>query len=356
MPCIRVIMQRMNDEMNNSKNSGPLISDTAVPDIFFVQYMMSLSKEAVCLYFWMLMQGKNKIWGKEDILKAVFYDEKTNSEALAELLRFDVVQKSGEDDFSLCDLKMREIDEYYSIWAAKGKSLDGLSMADNPERDSLALSINNTFYMGKMNQGNYRLIDKCLYDYKFEPVVVYRLFQEGKERKQQFNYDAMCRMAEDWYKSGMTTANSLEEHVKMQESLKELISVMGRISRKKFDGLDMERFNNWVKVLNITPALAEFAYKANEYRGRITMKNVEDTLMEWLAAGITEVHDAEVYESEKAKDQKKSYKRRKSSNNPWKSGAEMNIAPSDEASAPADNSSEGGQDILDLFGADNEDN
>ena len=53
---------------------------------------------------------------------------------------------------------------------------------DEKQRKILAESISKSFYNGEMPYIFYRLIDKCLFEYKFETEVVYQLFSINFEQ------------------------------------------------------------------------------------------------------------------------------------------------------------------------------
>ena len=99
---------------------------------------------------------------------------------MGELIFREIVNKKGRDTYFLNDLKKKEVDSYCASVIARGMSADDeFRLKESDElSQKLAESISKTFYAGKMNHQNYLLVDKCLYEYKFDSIVVYKLFEK----------------------------------------------------------------------------------------------------------------------------------------------------------------------------------
>lgn len=349
-----------------------LISDTAIPDVFVVRYADNLSKSALNLYLWLNMLFKGREFVYKEVMEIKLYAPTETDESLAELVSAGLFIRKG-DDFSFVDLKQREVLEFAEHYAARGVTLEGVELRSEEEaRNKLADSVSKTFYQGKMPYICYRLIDKCLYEYKFDSLVVYKLFSICRDNHMHRSIGYMEKMASDWNDRGFTDSSKLDEYLSEEKKLEELIKKVSKLTRRKVNGLDVERLSRWVRDLKVSADLVELAYRSNEYRGNITLAHVEETLSKWIAAGISNVDEAAKYEEEQHKENKRKAKRKVKKNGAWITGAEAGLTeeendkkaeekPSeDDENAPAFNVSENEDaedeetgaidDILDLFG------
>ena len=287
-----------------------LLTDTAVEDLFICQYMTGLTMAAICIYLLLKMDGTGKYTEKEILERSVFEDQATK-EAVAELIAAGLITKNRNNKFVFVDIKKVEVESYCASVIAKG----GAELADlelsplKKQRDNLCSSINKTIYAGKIGWNFYGVVDKCLYTYKFESIVIYRLFEEAKERKIQYNIHAVEKLAKEWDQKGIRTADKLDEVLNASKMTKELTDLVGKLTRKRANALDLERIEKWAS-LGVTPELAEFAFRSNEYRGVNTM-NVDETLSNWIYAGVTTVEEATKYENERHKENSRKYKNSK---------------------------------------------
>lgn len=355
--------------MKQSESSHELLlSDTLVPDIFVTQYAQELSKEAICIYLWLLMNCGYNEFSKEEVYSYGVLSKSDADTAVAGLIENGLLLSSKEDKFVLTDIKRAEVDSYIKTAVSKEDSIsDPVLSADEESRNLLAGSINKTFYMGNMSYLFYRLVDKCLYEYKFHSSVVYSLFEEGRELKIHFKVNSMYDLAESWRKSGYTTPDKLKAYYDKRSKREQLVSLMGRLMRRRLNDTDLERIDRWVNEFDTTSQLAEYAFRVNEYRGNITSKHVEDKLREWYAAGVSDIDAAAVYENTKKQENQAKVSKKRLKNNPMKTYGELQDNKAEkkpepvkkEASPkPVQEKTEEPEkdDILTLFGGIDEDN
>jgi hypothetical protein len=356
----------------NDDYSELVISQSQLDDIFVVRYLQDLSREAVIVYLWLNMTAKDSEFDEESVKSYRVIPESKVKEALTELLGAKLIRAS-KDKFAMEDLKRREVEEYVNICKAKGESDDIPGMNDTEEHKMLATSISKTFFRGLMDYNYYRLIDKCLYEYRFEGTVCYKLFEEGYQKGILRKYNAMAGVASHWFEKGYTTADRLEKYLE-QNSLKErLVKYCSKTMRKHLTDLDISRIYGWVENLNANEELVAYAFRVNEFRNNLTLMNIETTLKKWFDMGIdTAEKAARLNEEEHKENARKSAHRKTRSGSKWKTGAEAGMslsdsdtAPEDEASEPAKNKKDASRqddrkskkddggipdDILDMFG------
>ncbi len=341
-----------------------IVSQTALPDIFVIRYAGGLSASALYAYLWINSFYHDKNFDLKNIYDSAILSKKDTDEALAELVKNDLLIRNG-NSFHQTDIVYREVEDFYKIEQAYKQYAADLP-EDSQQRNMLAESIQNTFFQGKMAYIFASLIDKCLYEYNFEQTVVYSMFQEGLEQGIVKNANAMKALAKKWYEKGITNDKALAEYKQTGREIKHCIEVMGKLTRRRMNELDIQRIEKWIIDLNCSCELIEFAYRSNEYRGNIQMRNVEDTLLKWTSAGITDVAGARKYEEENHKENKRKSERRKAKFSGSVTGAEAGITADDaikpkstteEEDKPAfgkNDPDDAMDDILDLFGGEDD--
>lgn len=355
--------------MKNNKGtedySKLLINDSLLPDIFLVRYAQELSKNALLVYLWLNMTDKKNGFDEKDIKELKIIREEDIAPALAELMAASLINRKDKT-YAFEDIKAREIGDYISSAIARGNDpeLTGL-MSNEKDRKILADSISSTFYQGELPYIFYRLIDKCLNDYKFDSRVCYKLFEEGYEQSIHRSLQQMEKMALSWYEKGYTDIKSLEKQLEINKRTKSLIKLTGKLMRKRLNGLDIERVTGWVEELDATEELVNLAFKENEYRSNLALVHVGDTLKKWHDQGIKTAEDAARFSEEEHKENKRNATRRKSkAGSVWRTGEEAGISNQPAAEvpvvkAPEETESNGDDipdDILDMFGDADEDN
>ena len=188
-----------------------MINDSLLPDIFLVRYAQELSKNALLVYLWLNMTGKKTAFEESDVKKLKIIPEDEIDKTLAELMSAGLINRKDKT-YSFDDIKAREVEEYVQAVNARGTDPDSVLNSDEKQRQILADSISKTFYQGEIPYIFYRLIDKCLYEYKFDGRVCNKLFEEGYDQSIHRSNILMENMARAWYEKavqqGDTTAKN----------------------------------------------------------------------------------------------------------------------------------------------------
>lgn len=340
-----------------------LVNDSLLPDIFLVRYAQELSRNALLLYLWLNMTGKKEGFDATEIKKFKIIPDGDIDKTLAELMTAELIS-CKEKKYYFEDIKAREVEEYVKAQNAKGTDPDGVLNSDEKERSMLADSISKTFYQGELPYIFYRLIDKCLYEYKFDSIVCYKLFEEGYDQSIHRSNIQMENMATDWYRKGYTDIKSLEKQLEINKRYKALVKVTGKLIRKRLNGLELDRIKSWAEDLGATEELVTQAFKENEFRSNLTLKNVGDTLAKWHDQGIRTAEEAAKLSEEEHKENKRKATRRKAvAGAAWATGEEAGItgtkteepkkteAKKDKAPTDTgDDDSDIPDDILNMFG------
>ncbi len=341
-----------------------LINDSLLPDIFLVRYAQELSKNALLVYLWLNMTGKHDSFDENTIKKFKIIPDDEIEKTLAELMAASLINRKDKT-YSFDDIKAREVGEFIEAVKARGNDPELTAvMSDEKERKILADSISSTFYQGELPYIFYRLIDKCLYEYKFDGRVCYKLFEEGYEQSVHRSLQQMEKMALSWYEKGYTDIKSLEKQLEINKRTKKLIKLTGSLMRKRLNGLDIERVTAWAEDLDATEELVTLAFKENEFRSNLTLKNVGDTLTKWHDQGIRSAEEAaRLSEEEHQENKRKATRRKANAGSVWRTGEEAGIgnAGSEESSEKKTSEDVKSEevnipdDILDMFGDPDED-
>ena len=317
----------------NDDYSELVISQSQLDDIFVVRYLQDLSREAVVVYLWLNMTAKDSEFDEESVKSYRVIPESKVKEALTELLGAKLIRAS-KDKFAMEDLKRREVEEYVNICKAKGESGDIPGMNDTDEHKMLATSISKTFFRGLMDYNYYRLIDKCLYEYRFEGTVCYKLFEEGYQKGILRKYNAMAGVASHWFEKGYTTAESLEKYLEKNSLKDRLVKLCSKTLRRHLTDLDINRIYGWVDDLNANEELVAYAFRVNEFRNNPNLKHIEDTLKKWFDLGVDTADKAAKLDEEEHKENvRRSVNRKSRSGSKWKTGAEAGLALTDTDAA-----------------------
>ena len=350
----------MGSDKGKEELSRLLINDSLLPDIFLVRYAQELSKNALLVYLWLNMTGDKNNFNEETVRKFKIIPDDEISKTLAELMASGLINRKDKT-YSFDDIKAREVEEYVQAQKAMGgdPDLTGLK-SDEQERKTLADSISKTFYQGELTYIFYRLIDKCLYEYKFDSIVCYKLFEEGYDQSIHRSNIQMENRAREWFEKGYTDIKSLEKQLEIDKRTKKLIKLTGSLMRKRLNGLDIDRVKNWAEDLGATEELVTLAFKENEFRSNLTLKNVGDTLTKWHDQGIKTAEDAARFSEEEHKENKRKATRRKANTGSvWATGEEAGIVNKGEQpkaeepkndKASEDKDDDGPDDILNMFG------
>ncbi|MBO4603752.1 MAG: DnaD domain protein [Clostridiales bacterium] len=331
-----------------------LLSDTGIPDIFVAKYAQSLTRDALLLYLWLMMRfGSGSSFTEKDVKELNIFPVSDTDKVIADLLSAGLIGKSDRK-FVITDLKVVEVEEYTADVLARGYvNNDKGTGSDDKTRDVLANSINSTFYQGYMPYVFYRLLDKCLNEYKFEGQVVYKLFEYGKDNRIDRDYIAMEKVASDWYKKGYTTCDRLDSFLEENGRVNKLRKVLAALMHRRMNENDIEHIKKWVMAYDTDEELLRYAFRVNDYKGEIKTTDVENTLSAWYEAGVTGVESAVVYEEERHKENKSKYSRKKGrAGSSWKTGAEAGILDGSvaEEDKPSAEEEPIPDDILDMFG------
>lgn len=290
-----------------------LLSDTQVPDLFISDYLNGLSYESVKAYLYLLLTIKHgKSIGEKEIASRFSLSVQDAKGAIAELSLAGLIEKSDKGKITLIDIKESEIDSYIRRAAQEPAEKSGEISPLDQAREELAGSIEKTFFHGSMAYKWYREIDMLLFDFGFDPDVVYMLFQSLYDNKQLTTLSQIKERALLWHSKGIQKMEELSVFLAGEEKVKKDLYRIGKRLRRKMTEFDEEYVRVWVEKLKYPYEVIDFAIrKMCEYNNSSTLKRADDHLKKWFAVGIRTIEEAEKYEEDQAIKNKLKYQREK---------------------------------------------
>lgn len=288
-----------------------LLSDTLVADIFISEYMVSLSSAALKSYLYILLAFKSqKSLSEKDLAARISLSLDEIKAALSELSMAGIVEWNDKGTLRLIDLKELEVRSY--IHSHQGESsLPKLLDEENEQRDSLARSLEKTFFHGSMAYKWYRQIDILLDEFGFEPQVVYKLFQICNDRRRLGTVTQMQSMAVLWKGKGISTMEQLSSYLAHEDVIFQTSRKIGKRLHRKMTDYDEEYIRVWIEKLGYSYEIIDFGIrKMCEYQ-QPTMNKADAHLKSWFAAGLKTLAEVKTYEDERAKANKLAYQQSK---------------------------------------------
>jgi DnaD/phage-associated family protein len=286
-----------------------LFSDTLVPDIFVTEYLPSLDGLAVKLYLYALFAARNRrTFTEAEIARRLGAETDAVRAATAQLAAVGLVLMK-ERGFEIVDVKAAEVEKIYRLRtsaepkpAADGS--DGPAATADPRRlarEKLLGDIAKTFFQGLMSPSWYYEIETWFDRYRFEPEVIYALFQycAGKGKLDGKGY--IAKVAEGWASRGILTFQDLSVHFAQREKV---IGISRRIGKKLHKGMteyDEEKVVQWVEGMGYDFDVIELALRRTVKLQNPNLEYVDRILKEWFSNGLKTPEDVDRYEEERAR-------------------------------------------------------
>lgn len=285
--------------MTTDERSKLLLSDTLVPDLFITQYMSSLNGSAIQLYLFLLLNrdSSRAKMNVEKLAKKIGWTQSETEEQVFILTAAGLLERDEEGTLSLADIKAREIDRYIESKANEGLLTPPQHM--EPALMSLTRSIDDTFFMGKMNYAWHRFIDESASVYKLKPEVIYALFDTLHERKKLFVRSPRSaeELRSDWCNRGVHTAEDLEKVTEEDRRIKECVASLGKKTRKALDGIDLEYVHTWICTYKMNPDVPAYLYTLlRKDKEKVTFAQMDIVMQEWFSHNIHTVEEASTFE------------------------------------------------------------
>ncbi len=277
-----------------------LLSDTLVPDIFITEHLPALSGPAVKLYVFMLLVARtNRSINEQDLARRLGTDEESIRATLLELAARDLVQIRNLG-VEIMDIKAAEIQRIYRPKTASTPTEITESQQKFDIREKLLADIAKTFFQGLMAPSWYGEIDTWFDRYKFEPEVIYALFQECARRNKLDSKAYISKVAENWAARGIITFADLNAYFLSYERISKTAKKVGRKLRRQMTEYDEEIVARWVDQFNYDFDIIDLALRKTTRLSNPNLEVVDRILTEWFSHQLRDVAAVKAYEANKA--------------------------------------------------------
>lgn len=287
-----------------SENSGSI----ELPLYFVRECMTRLDGHALKLYLWLLAAAAagREALEEAELAAALSLSGNEVADALSRLVAGGLIALD-EDGLVLTDL--------WAIERENKRTLQGRIsplLAVDPElrqrREAVIRQISDTFFQGLMPSYFYREIDRWFEQYKFDPDVVYALFQEAKQYNKLGSSSYAASIAANWAANGVHSFAELSRYFDRYNRLK---SVAERVRKKlrlrsELNEYQLELIDRWTNEWAFSFEIIDEALRRGSLRSSANLQYIDRILQEWKNAelsSLAEVQDFEQKRSQRFREQ-----------------------------------------------------
>lgn len=278
-----------------------LLSDTLVPDIFITEYLPSLSGLAVKLYIYLLLSVRSgRTVTAQDLARRMGSDEESVRTALLELASWQLIDQRDQDAVIIQDVKSMEIERLYRPRTASQPS-EALDRQEKfSQREKLMADINKTFFQGLMSPSWFGEIDNWFDRYRFDPEVIYALFQECSRRNKLDSKAYIARVAENWSQRGIVSYADLNRYFLEHEKVNKVCQKIGQKLRRRLTSYDEEMVSRWVEKMGFDFEVIDLALRKTVRLANPNLAYIDKILEDWFSHQLNTVDGIQAYEKERA--------------------------------------------------------
>lgn len=258
-----------------------LFSETAIPDIFFSEYLSELHGDYLKIYMYMIFLSK---YGKDirlnDLSKKLNIPLKTINEGIKTLEKKGLLTKKSTG-YIIVDLQELTLHNLYTPNLTMSKEKVEQT-AKNKSRAKAIEHINNMYFQGIMGPSWYNDIDLWFKKYGFDEQVMIALFDYC------YNRSAMHRnyvqtVAEAWSSNKVQTWNDLDKYYEKQENMNKFKKSIAK-KLGKYNGLTQYEeayIENWVLNFGYDMDVIEIALKRTTFKQNPTFEYINNIITDW---------------------------------------------------------------------------
>jgi len=277
-----------------------LLSDTLVPDIFITEHLPDLSGLAVKLYIYILLAARTRRnVSEQDLARRLGSDEDSIRAAMLELATRDLIQ-IRDRGLEILDIKAIEIEKSYRPKTSTEPVEIQAAQAKFGVREKLLADIAKTFFQGLMSPSWYSEIDSWFDRYRFEPEVIYALFQECARRNKLDSKAYIGKVAENWSARGITSFSDLNAYFLAYDKVSKASKKVGRKLRRQMTEYDEEIIARWIEKFGFDFDIIDLALRKTTRLSNPNLEFIDRILEEWFAHQLKDAEAIKNYEAEKA--------------------------------------------------------
>lgn len=285
--------------MHIEESKKLLFSDTLIPDIFITEYLPVLGGLAVKLYVYGLLVARSKKTITENELATrMGTDTETVKAAVTELASHDLVTLTDKG-FDFNDIKTQEIEKIYKPKTTQ-TPIELLSAEKFSEREKMMSDISKTFFSGVMSPSWYCEIDHWFDQYRFEPQVVYALFNECKRRKKLDSKAYIAKVAQNWSNHHIVTYQDLNTYFLAYDKISRISKKVGQKLHKNITEYDEELVAKWIEKFGYDFDVIEIALRKTSKLSSPNLEFTNKILEEWFSHQLQDPAGINAYEEQKA--------------------------------------------------------
>lgn len=285
--------------MHIEENRKLLVSDTLVPDIFITEYLPALGGLAVKIYIYgLLLARSKKTITENEFSTRMGTDNETVKAALTELAAHGLVVFT-EKGFDFTDIKAQEIEKIYRPRTSQSP-VNLLSKEVVSEREKMMSDISKTFFSGVMSPSWYCEIDNWFDRYRFEPQVVYALFNECKRRKKLDSKAYIAKVAQNWSNHGIVTYQDLNAYFLSYDKINKIFKKIGQKLHKTITEYDEELITKWVEKMGFEFDVIEIALRKTSKLSSPNLDFTNKIIEEWFSHQLKTTAEVLQYEEQKS--------------------------------------------------------
>lgn len=277
------------------KDQSFLFSNTAVPDVFFAEYLSSANGDFIKVYLYIFYLSKyNKDIKLNDLSKKLNLSLKTIQEAMQYWETQNVVTKTPSG-YILNDLQELELHSLYSPKLSSSPE-ETKKTEKNKSRAKAIENINNLCFQGMMRPTWYNDIDLWFKKYGFDEEVMIALFNYCFQRNgTSKNY--IQTVAEGWAKNNIKNFTDLDNYFLKQENFN---VIKKSISKKLGFHRELTQYETayvekWVVDYGFSLDIIEIALKKTTSKTNPNFDYLNKILSDWHDRNLKTTDEIENY-------------------------------------------------------------
>ncbi len=289
--------------MKLEQNDSSLIfSTTAIPDVFFTEYLSQANGDFIKVYLYLYFLSKyNKDVKINDLSKKLELPLKLIQDAIKYWEDNGLLIRKNQG-FIVTNIQEIELNKLYkpkiTISASAMKEIN-----ENKHRAKAIDTINNEFFQGIMSPSWYGDIDLWFKKYAFDEEVMIALFRYC------FNKSALHRsyvatVAEAWFKNKIKTFTDLDLYFEKEQKVKTLQSAIKRKLRlsRPFTIYEEAYIEKWNITYGYGLEIIEIALKKTTGKYNLSFEYMDKLISDWYERNLKTPDDILKHlENQKAK-------------------------------------------------------
>lgn len=282
----------------DSKDKSILFSQTAIPDIFFTEYLSSASGDFIKVYLCLLFLSKyDRDIKITDLSKKLNIPFNVIQSALSFWEENGVITKKP-NGYILNSLQEIELHKSYSPnLTLTPEAIE--NNAKNQYRAQAIESINNQYFQGVMSPSWYSDIDLWFKKYEFDEQVMVALF-DYCYNKSALHKNYVQAVADGWANNKIKTYNELETYYQKYDNMSKIKKAIQK-KLGRYNGLtqfEEAYIEKWILDFNYNLDVINIALKKSTSRASVSFDYLDKMISDWHDRGLKNPAEVEAFLAE----------------------------------------------------------